>query len=311
MELINNKDFMACKNCVEEPVIELSNSDKSLCKNCFIRYFEKKVLKTIKKYGLIEDNERIGVAVSGGKDSLSVLSILTKLQKKYKNIWLTAIAIDEGIAGYRILDDLKDYCKMENITLEIVSFKDEFGISLDEALKKVDIKACSICGVLRRSLLNRKARELKLDKLATGHNLDDEAQSVMMNYLKGNNEKSIRLGPKTSLVVDSRFIPRIKPLYFMSEKEVATYAFLKKFPVKFNECPNTAGAYREVVRNMLNDIEMKYPGTKYGIISSFLELLPSLLKTYSGKKANSCTKCDEPSSKDVCNTCKMLDLISI
>lgn len=298
---------MACKKCISDPVIELSNSNVSLCSSCFMKYFEKKVMKTISEYELVQKGDYIGVAVSGGKDSISVLHILNKYQQKRKHFTLVAIAVDEGIAGYRSLDALKEYCTKESIKLHTFSFKNEFSFTLDEGLKRTTKKPCSLCGVLRRTVLNKEARELGVNKLATGHNLDDEAQSVLMNYLKGNTERSIRLGPKTSAVKDPRFIQRIKPLYFVTEKEVATYAFLKKFPVKFTECPNTGESFRNSVRDLLNDFEIKYPGTKHAVINSFLELLPSLTEAHKGKHAIECSICGEPSSSEICNTCKMID----
>ena len=108
---------MVCKNCQEKPVINLPNSNVKLCKNHFIKYFEKKVLKTIRKFKLIEKGDNIGVAVSGGKDSLTVLNILSMIKQRKRIIEIGAIAIDEGIHGYRskTLEDAKAYCKKNNI----------------------------------------------------------------------------------------------------------------------------------------------------------------------------------------------------
>ena len=295
---------MACKNCKTKPVIKLPNSNVQLCKNDFIKYFEKKVTKTIGKYKLIEKGDYVGVAVSGGKDSTSLLYILNKLAKK-NNFKVVGIAIDEGIKGYRdqTLKDLKDFCKKEKINLKIYSFKDEFKTTLDKLVKKE--RPCTICGVLRRTILNKKAKELKVNKLATGHNLDDEAQSVLMNQFRSNVKLSARLGPITGVVTDIRFIKRIKPLYFLTEKETTTYAFLKGFLGKYMECPYETDSYRASVRDMLNEFDGKYPGTKHNVISSFLEVLPLLKKEAQGK-IKSCSNCGEPCSQDVCQACKLI-----
>jgi len=156
--------------------------------------------------------------------------------------------------------------------------------------------------------LNKKSKELKIDKLATGHNLDDEAQSVLMNYFRSNIKLSARLGPITGVVKDERFIKRIKPLYFLTEKETATYAFLKGFIGEYITCPYEFGSYRASVRDMLNDFEERYPGTKYNIISSFLEILP-LLKNKKIAAIKSCKECGEPSSQDICQACKLVKKI--
>ena len=202
---------MPCKNCLEKPVIKLTNSNIQLCKQHFIRYFERKVLNLIKEYKLVERNDKVGVALSGGKDSLTVLNILNNLKKKIRIFDLEAIAIDEGIKDYRdkTLITAKKFCEDNKIKLHIFSYKKEFGDTLDNFLKKSKFKSCSVCGPFRRYLLNKKSKELGFNKLATGHNLDDEAQTIMMNYFRRNIETSARLGPITGIVKDKRFIRRI------------------------------------------------------------------------------------------------------
>src|SRR3989338_6627583 len=304
---------MVCKNCQERPVIKLTNSNIYLCKNCFIKYFEKKVKKTISDYKLIEKNDNIIIATSGGKDSTSLLYLLKKILKGRKDIKIIAIAIDEGIHNYRdkSLEFLKIFCQEHEVELKIFSYKEEFGKSLDEILKTYKGIPCSICGVLRRYLLNKKSKELKATKLATRHNLDDEAQSIVMNYFKNNIKISARLGPITGIKKDEKFIPRIKPLYFLTEKEVTAYAFLKGFMDKFNECPNSPYSYRGQIRDMLNDFEAKYPGTKHSIIMSFLELLPVLKENYRNNlhAINYCVSCSEPCSQKECKTCKYIKTV--
>ena len=184
---------------------------------------------------------------------------------------------------------------------------------MDEMLKILKVKPCTICGIFRRYLLNKKSRELGFTKLATGHNLDDEAQSVVMNQFKNNMQASARLGPKagndagtasgTNPVGNKNFVQRIKPLYLCTEKEVTVYAFVNKLLDDFNECPNVAKSYRAQVRDMLNNFENENPGTKYAIINSFLQVLPDLKKRFKGEDVNSCKECGEPASKDKCNAC--------
>src|SRR3989344_3215836 len=236
---------MVCKNCIEKPVINLINNNVKLCKSCYIKYFESKVKKTITEYKLIEKNDHIVVACSGGKDSTTLLYLLKKITKNRKDIKITALAIDEGIHDYRdkSLEFLKNFCKENEIELKIFSYKEEFGKALDEILKTYKGIPCSICGVMRRYLLNKKSKELGATKLATGHNMDDEAQSIIMNFFRNNVEVSARMGPFTGVRRHPKFIPRIKPLYMLTEKEVTSYAFLKGFMDKFNECPNSQQAY--------------------------------------------------------------------
>ncbi len=303
---------MPCKICKEKPVIQLPNSNIKLCKSCFIKYFERKALKTIKKYNLIDRKEHIVAAVSGGKDSLSLLYFLNKLSSKKIEFRLSALLIDEGIKGYReeTINTAKTFCQKNNIQLHIATYNEVAGKTLDKIKKQFpDTIACSMCGVLRRYLLNKKSRELKADKLATGHNLDDEAQSIIMNQLRHNIALSARLGPITGVKRDKRFVPRIKPFYFLTEKEVATYAFLNGLMDKFNECTYCTESNRFVVRDILNNLEQKYPGTKHSIVASFMEILPLLKEKYKNQEISSCKICKEPTSSEICNACKLLQKI--
>src|SRR3989338_725987 len=300
---INNKNC-----CSEKPVIQLTAGEK-LCKNHFNEYFENKVFKTIRQFDLLGKEENLGVAISGGKDSLTVLRLLNKLSKQNPKIKITAIAIDEGIAGYRdkTLATAQKFCDENNIKLNIFSYKDEFGLTLDDMLKILDVKPCSICGVFRRYLLNKKSKELKLTKLATGHNLDDECQSILMNQMKNSIQASARLGPKVGLIQNDKFVQRIKPLYLCTEKEVTTYAFINGLLDEFNECPNVPQSFRAQVRDMLNNLENRFPGTKYSIVNSFLQILPLIKQKFKDEAIKVCAKCSEPSANEVCNACIYLE----
>lgn len=283
---------MPCKFCLKKPVIKLTNNNIQLCKVCFNRYFEKKVLKTIRKYDLLDNCKRIGVAVSGGKNSLIVLSILNKLikQRISRNIQLIAIYIDEKIKNFSDINKkiLKEFCTKNKIKLDIAS------------IKKVS-DSYAVYGALIRNLLNKRSRELKIERLATGHNLDSEDESIIMNQLRNDMERASRLG----VIVDAhdkRFVPRIKPLYFITEQESLIYSKLNNIKDVKNPFSDSL---RDRVKLMLDAMESRYPGTKNNIINSFLEILPNLKNKYS-KKIKSCRVCNEPSSQDICNSCKIL-----
>ncbi|MDP3697984.1 MAG: TIGR00269 family protein [Nanoarchaeota archaeon] len=309
---------MSCSKCQNSAVIALQHG--GLCKNHFIDYFEEKVFKTINKYQLIGRNEKLCVAVSGGKDSLTVL-YLTKKYLEKNNLPtnnLIALAVDEGIDNYRekTLVDLKKFCQEHAVPLTIVSFEQELGKTLDKAYpiinKDTNKRPCNVCGVWRRYLLNKHAKKLGADKVITGHNLDDEAQAIIMNMFKANTKLAGRLGPISGLEEHDLFVQRVKPLYFCAEKEVRLYALLQKFQIEFTECPYSKEGYRHHIQEMLNDFEQKYKGTKQGIVNSFLTMLP-LLKDQENQtaetKIRSCSKCQEASNKDICNACVMKETI--
>ena len=309
---------MNCHKCQNTAVMTLQHGN--LCKNHFIDYFEDKVFKTINKFQLIGRNEKLCVAVSGGKDSLTVL-YLTKKYLEKNNLPtdnLCALAVDEGIDKYRehTLVDLNKFCSEHSIPLTIVSFQEELGKTLDQAYpiinKDANKKPCNVCGVWRRYLLNKHAKKLGATKVITGHNLDDEAQAIIMNIFKANTKLAGRLGPISGVEEHDLFVQRVKPLYFCAEKEVRLYALLKNFQIQFTECPYSKEGYRHHIQEMLNEFEHKYKGTKQGIVNSFLAMLPLLKDQEKGSFSETiqqCNRCQEASNKEVCNACLMKEAI--
>ena len=288
-----------CSYCGSSAVY-VNVNQKKYCKKHFISYFKKKVKSTIKKYRLLNEKDKIAVACSGGKDSTTALYILNKHYK-----YVEAIAIDEGIKDYReeTLDDLKRFCKKYRIKLNLYLFKKEFGFGLDKIKDKKSV--CMPCGVLRRYLLNQKAKGF--DKLATGHNLDDESQNILMNIYKTNIESLVRLGPVSGVVKDSKFVPRVKPLYLCSEKQSLIYSHLKKFGVGYSECPYARFSFRASIRDLLNKYEHQNPGSKRKLVENFLLVLPRIKKRHPRKtKIGYCSMCGEPSMARVCNTCSIV-----
>ncbi|MBI5392800.1 TIGR00269 family protein [Candidatus Woesearchaeota archaeon] len=299
---------MRCARCIKNAVY----SDPALCKKHFVVSIEETVENTIKKYELIKKRDHIVVAVSGGKDSITLLYILNKLKQKL-SFTLTALAIDEGIVGYRdkTLVTVTNFCKQYDIALQIVSYKDSFGKSLDQFLTTThkNTKPCTLCGAFRRTLLNKYARIYSASKLATGHNLDDESQAILMNLLRGTPQASARLGPQTGVIEDNMFIPRIKPLYFIPEKQIAAYSFMVGFNIEYGECPYAVQAYRGIVGELLNGYEQKHRGAKKNMINLFLKNKKRLMKLSmeQEEKVNYCSRCKEPSATAVCKTCLLLE----
>ena len=284
-------------------------------KEKFLNYFEKKVRKTIRINKLVEKKEKILVACSGGKDSTAALYLMNKIVK-HRNVSVEAIHIDQAIGNYSDINkkNIIKFCKEHNITLHNSSFREEFGASLcymRDSLKSKGIKwkSCTICGILRRYMLNKMAKKLKATKIVTGHNLDDEAQSILMNIFKNNISLLARLGPKTGIQEFKGFVPRIKPLYMCTEEEVKLYSRLMNFPVRYEPCPCRVDSYRKSVLDMLDVFSRKNKGTKYGIVNSYLELSPILKKAYKKGEVRICKSCKEPAAGEICNTCKIINLV--
>jgi uncharacterized protein (TIGR00269 family) len=293
-----------CSKCKKPAVTFIRYNGTHLCSEHFIDYFERRVKKDIKKQGKTQGDSKIGVAVSGGKDSVVALYVIYDIFSKRSNIELCGITVDEGIKGYRdkSLFFAKNNCKKLGIKHYIVSFKDEIGITMDEIAKKRDeLGECSYCGVFRRVCLNNKSKELGLDKLVTGHNLDDMAQSILMNFVNGDLKKLARLGPHNK--VQPGLVPRMLPLRAIPEKENALYSILKKIEYHDAECPYSTRALRGEFRDIIDSLEYKKPGTRHSIINSYDNIKDLLLEKYPPVELSKCKNCGEPTSQMLCKAC--------
>ncbi|MFQ6088097.1 MAG: TIGR00269 family protein [Candidatus Methanofastidiosia archaeon] len=297
---------MQCR-CGRKAIYHRRFSGEFLCGSCLSKSVEKIFRKTIRKYKMIRKGERVAVGVSGGKDSLALSHLLSKLKERLP-FTFEALMIDEGIYGYRdhTIEKAVKSLNALGISYKIFSFQKEFGFLLDEVESKVS--KCSYCGVLRRYILNKKARELGFSKLAVGHNLDDEVQTILMNLLRGDFSRFSRTGYRYRKVHE-KFVPRIKPLRGIPEKEVYLYALVNEVDFDESICPYATEAYREDVRNFLNYMESKRPSTKYTLLKSYDELFP-YLEALTPKRISTCAKCGEPSISDECKACLMLEELS-
>ena len=301
-----------CGSCQKKAVISLPYGPHSFCAEHFLYFFEKRFRKTIRLNSLVKHGEKIAVAYSGGKDSTAALYLLSRIFSKTNEI--NAIIVDEGIPGYRdkAVKIAVENCGEWSIPFELVSLEEETGFRMVDVMKKLKRSketlgsSCSYCGVLRRQLLNRKAVELKAQKLATGHNLDDEVQSIVMNFFDNKLDQFARLGP----IVESNsksFVPRIKPLCETPEADIKAFvklAGLNHFSKK--ACPLRHEAKRSYYRKILDNTEGEFPGTKYSILRFFQRTKPLLAKQFRAAELKECKKCGEPSSQGICRACQQL-----
>lgn len=298
----------SCAMCKSPPVVYLPYSAKHLCKKHFTESFGKRVKRAARDYKMLKKGDRVGIGLSGGKDSFALLHALSSLKKSLP-FELVALTIDEGIPGYRdkAIGNAKKRCRGLGIEQHVYSFREEHGTTISEIAKKGKENLCSYCGVLRRKILNSKARELGLSKIAIGHNLDDVAQTAMLNLIRNEPLRFARFNEPLSR--SSSFVRRIRPLRAIREKEVAAYAFLHGHSYSSGCCcPNATGALRWSVRHELNSLEDTYPGTKSKIASSF-GTLQKIVRDSIGKgklEINECRECGEPSSTELCMGCRML-----
>lgn len=256
----------------------------------------------ISDYDLIKEGELIALALSGGKDSVLTLHAL----KRYQDILdfdLVAISVDEGIEGYRShgVESAINNAKELGVELIQKSFKDEEGLDLDDIYENFK-SACIPCGVFRRNILNKTAYEIGANKIATGHNLDDEIQSFLMSFARGDTIKFSKFGPELD-VIHPKLIPRIKPLWNTPEKDVGMWAVLNNIDIHLEECPYSRLSLRAKIKGFLNDAEDQNPGVKNNIMKSFQKILTfdNDINTH----LNECEICGEPTSSLICKSCEI------
>ena len=255
----------------------------------------------------LKKSDKILVALSGGKDSTIVAYTLHKLGYK-----IEAFHIDLKIGKYSddCLRAVKQLCKQLNIKLHVYDMKKEMGAGMCYIRSGIQScgqgapKNCAICGVLKKSIMNKQARKLKVKYIATGHNLDDEAQTFLMNIMKGAPELSANSGPITRNISDKKFIPRIKPLFHILENNIREYTKKLKLPVVYEKCPCALDSYRIQIRKFLNTLEEK---DKQNILKNFDRVFPKLQKLKT-TKLQYCENCGEPSRGKICKKCQLINL---
>jgi len=293
-------------------------SGEKLCKKCFSKSVEDKVRATVAKYDMLKHNDRIAVAVSGGKDSLSLLHVLAKIERNFPNASLVAVSVDEGIGGYRdkAIKMTAENCKKLDIEHFTVSFKELYDYAQDEIVKRLKPKEsggltpCAYCGVLRRKALNIAAREVKANKIATAHTLDDETQTILLNILHGDPLRIVREKPLTDKV-HPKLVQRIKPFCEIPERETTLYAYTKKMRFQDMPCPYASEAIRNDIRLFLNRMEHKHAGTKFTVFKSIEKIRPAIEKIVKKEELNECIKCGEPTTEKTCKACQMLQQLGM
>ncbi len=305
---------MKCDNCgVREAEVFQPHTGKRLCRDCFLSNVQERVGREAKKLG-VTSVSRVLIAVSGGKDSLVLADTLSKVMDPSK---LIAFNIVEGIQGYNREDQVKElYHYLRDLGIELIStsFKTSVGYSLDEMVSSsrargLNIAACTFCGGFRRKLINQAGRDVKADLVATGHNLDDEAQTIIINLLRGDVRKLMRVG-ESPLKLSDKFVMRVKPLRKIYEWETTMYAFLKGFKFQEVECPYISArpTMRAKVRDLMYALEEKSPGFLLRLVENFDRIGEEVRRESKLTTLPTCKMCGEPTSfgREYCKNCELL-----
>jgi uncharacterized protein (TIGR00269 family) len=300
-----------CRKCGRPAVIQRPYSGEVLCEQCFQLSIVEAVREAISKWNMLQRTDRIAVAYSGGKDSTVLLSILVEIQQKFPDSEVFAVTLDEGVAANRErISVLAETTRRLGVEHVVSSYQDLFSLNMDEIAQRVHAKpsglsSCAYCGTLRRQGLNIVARQAGADKLALGHNLDDEVQSMLMNILSGDLQRLARNTPVQEGVAHW-LVPRIKPLYHIPEHEISLYASYLDLPVHRARCPYAEESLRTEIREWLDTFDSRHPGSKFNLAATLGKIV-SGLPNQPPELIRKCRNCGEPTSTEFCGACTCRD----
>jgi uncharacterized protein (TIGR00269 family) len=317
---------MECDKCDREAVHYAAYSGAHLCGHHLCESVERRVRRRVREDDLLprdaspENPQTWVIGLSGGKDSVVLTQILSETFAEDPRIELIALSIHEGIEGYRdeSLAACEELTEDLDITHETVSYAEEFDVRMDEVVEDdpENMAPCAYCGVFRRDLLEAYAAEFDADKMLTGHNLDDEAQTAVMNFFEGDLRQMAKhydasLGPFPDRHPTDLFVPRAKPLRDVPEKEVALYAHLRDLPAHITECPHASEAYRGEIQELLLKLEENHPGVRHSIMSGYEEIAALAAQKYRGAEDHNselspCVECGSTTAREVCRKCSLL-----
>ncbi len=318
-------EVQSCTRCDRDSLVHQPYSGLHLCGTHLVESVRRRVSKSLRKQLILPKNSinalgrpfKVMIAISGGKDSAILLYFLNSILGSRRDVELIAGVVDEGIDGYRSpsIECAEELCTSLNIPLERISYPDLSFPEMDdvvESLPKIsehnlEVKGmmpCSFCGVFRRQGLNSLANRIGADVIALGHNLDDVAQSVLMNLQKGEVDRTARLAPHTTQPIDG-LAPRIVPLRWIPEQEVHAAAIHLNLPIHHGDCPHAGGAMRQRSREIIATIEKDIPGSRHGMVQSMDRIRELAKDSKNTTSVQSCERCGEPTSRPICQSCTM------
>ena len=290
---------MRCRSCRGDAVIEIRRHHAAFCTEHFLTMFRTQVEKAIRRHQMMAPDDRILLAVSGGKDSLALWDVL--LDFDYD---VTGLYLGLGIGDYsdRSHDVARAFADRRRARLLTVDLQRDHGYDIPTAGQRGSRSTCAICGLSKRYVFNRAALEGDFDVVATGHNLDDEAATLLGNTLRWQTEAIARQSP----VLPERdgMVKKVKPLHRLSELETAAYAFLRGIDYVVEECPLVAGNTQLRYKEALNAIEQTSPGTKAQFFLGYLERGMPLFRSEDRAELRPCESCGQPTTGRFCAFCR-------
>ncbi|MEM2211038.1 MAG: ATP-binding protein [Nitrososphaerales archaeon] len=298
-----------CVKCKNQPAETSAVEGRlKLCPKCFIEYFERRVKESVQKFHMFTHEERVAVAVSGGKDSGA---LLRSLKRAFPNLDIVALHINLGINGYseHCESKVRELVKEECVELNVFKLSEE-GFTIDDFRKTLyKNEVCSPCGIVKRHILDRMALEVGAKVLATGHNLDDILSTLLHTFFSGDFVQLVRLKP-VLMPQHPYQTKKVKPLIKMSEFEDYQYALYTEIPIRELNCPHSIGTKSREGKKILESLSKGNPNFKYQTLSLFLKkLIPMIEDKVKQPNLMSCIRCGFPSSTEVCAYCKRVEMV--
>ncbi|MCD6289610.1 MAG: TIGR00269 family protein [Anaerolineae bacterium] len=303
---------MRCRKCHAPAVINMRHHKLALCAEHYLEWFVAQTQRAIEKYHMFGPEHRVLVAVSGGKDSLTLWDVLLQLGYQADGLYID-LGIDGGFGYSKISREkvLAFHAQHPDRQLHIVDVRETYGESVPEVARRTRRgrgKPCSVCGLIKRHIMNRVAREGGYYALATGHNLDDEAAVLFQNVLHWQTGYLARQAPV--LEEGEGLARKVKPLCRFYEREVAAYALLRGIDYIYEECPYSVGAKTIYYKELLNQLELKSPGAKHQFYLQFLEARKRGRITFTedreAAELHPCERCGQPTTAPgLCAFCRL------
>jgi uncharacterized protein (TIGR00269 family) len=288
-----------CVSCRGPAVLEVRRHHSAFCRDCFVRSVRGQVERAIRHDEMIAPGDRVLVAVSGGKDSLALWDVLLDLGYD-----AAGLSLGLGIGEYssRSSEVTRAFARERGAHLVEVDLARDYGFDVPTAGRRGSRSTCAVCGLSKRYVFNRAALEGGYDVVATGHNLDDEAATLLGNTLRWKTEYIARQSPV--LPAKDGMVKKVKPLYRLSELETAAYAFLRGIDYVVEECPLVAGNTQLRYKEAMNAIERTSPGTKTQFLLGFLDRGAQLFTAEDDAVLRTCERCEQPTTGRFCAFCR-------
>ncbi len=300
-----------CRKCGRRAVVYMRQHRLALCKEHYLEWFVEQTARTIRKYRMFTREDRVLVAVSGGKDSLALWDVLWQLGYPADGLYI-GLGIDGGIAySDRSRALVEAFARERDLHLIVEDVPTRYGEGIPEMARRTRRgrgKPCSVCGLVKRHIMNRVAREGGYTVLATGHNLDDEAAVLFGNVMTWQVGYLARQHPV--LPARDGLVKKVKPFFRFYERETAAYALLRGIRYIYDECPFAQGAKSIYYKELLNKLEEERPGTKLQFFLGFLRAKEqgafAAVQEEAEAELHACPVCGQPTTAPgLCAFCRL------